>query len=319
MVKQAQTARRVVAPRYGDPDVVEVIEAPLEPPKQGQVTIEVRAAGMNPLDYKIISGELGNDESNLPLSIGTEVAGVITAIGEDTAIATGGGAVGDPVLAYQVTGGYASAITVPASDVFAKPDTLDFPQAANLLLVGVTAADMLRLVAPLPGATILVNGASGAVGASLLQQARLQDIRVIGTASERNFDVVRRFGGDPVRYGEGLVDRVRDMAPGGIVAALDCAGTDDAIDAALALAPAPQKVVTIAGFGRVQDTGIEALDGSDPASRDYRLESRIRIVELAASGDLTVVVTGTYPLDQAAQALDKLRSGDAGGKLALVP
>lgn len=117
--------------------MLEVREVDVPAPEAGEVTIEVRAAGMNPVDFKLFSGAGGGgDPDALPMRIGLEVAGVLTAIGPDTQIATGGGQIGDEVLAFRVSGGYASALTVSAADVFAKPATLDFPEAANLLLVG---------------------------------------------------------------------------------------------------------------------------------------------------------------------------------------
>src|SRR6201985_2134691 len=141
-------ARAVVAPTYGGPGGLGVREFEVPAPAAGEVTIEVRAAGMNPVDFKLFSGARGGDPTALPLPVGLEVAGVISAIGPDTEIDTGGGEVGDEVLAFRVTGGYSSALTAPAADVFAKPTTLDFPEAANLLLVGGTAPDLLALVAP---------------------------------------------------------------------------------------------------------------------------------------------------------------------------
>ena len=167
---------------------------------------------MNPADYK---GFARGDRASLPRPVGSEVAGVLAALGPDTEIASGGGAVGDEVLAFRIAGGYASAVTVPAADVFAKPAALDFPAAANLLLAGATAAETLQAVKVGAGETILVHGASGAVGVSVLQQARLLGARAVGTASERSFETVRRFGGVPVAYGPGLADRVRAAAPDG--------------------------------------------------------------------------------------------------------
>ena len=115
----------------------------LAPPNKGEVTIEVRAAGMNPADYKHFAA--GQDRSLLPLTVGYEASGVLSALGPGTEIATGGGAVGDEVVAFQIMGAYASHVTVNASDVFAKPANLTFPEAANLLLVGTTASEMLHV------------------------------------------------------------------------------------------------------------------------------------------------------------------------------
>jgi NADPH2:quinone reductase len=141
---------------------------------------------------------------------------------------------GDEVVAWQITGEYTTAITVPASSVFAKPSTLTFPEAASLLLVATTAADLLHASGAREGETVLLHGAAGAVGVMVLQQARHLGVRVIGTASPANFDYVRRFGGIPVEYGRGLLERVRAAAPEGIAAALDTVGSDEAGDVSLA-------------------------------------------------------------------------------------
>lgn len=210
-------------------------------------------------------------------------------------------------------------MTVPADDVFAKPARLSFPQAANLLLVGTTAAEMLHVTGVGTGDTILVHGASGAVGVSVLQQARLIGARVIGTAREKSFDIVRRFGGVPVTYGEGLEQRVRDVAPEGIVAALDCVGTDEAIDVSLHLVDDRARIVTIAAFARADGAGIRVIGGTMPASAAFRNRIRARLIDLAASGDLTVPVAATYSLSDARAALELIESGHPGGKLALIP
>jgi NADPH:quinone reductase len=309
-------ARRWVATDFGGPEVLELVTAELPPPGPGEVTIEVRAAGMNPADHK---GLARGDRARLPRPIGSEVAGVLTALGPDTTIASGGGAVGDEVLAFRITGGYASAITVPAGDVFAKPATLDFPAAANLLLVGATAADTLQVVGVGAGETILLHGASGSVGVSVLQQARLLGARVVGTASERNFDTVRRFGGIPVAYGEGLADRVRAAAPEGVAAAIDAVGTDEAVDVSVELVGDRDRIVTIAAIGRAGEAGIKSVGGSTPESAAFRDQVRPRLVRLAADGDLVVPVARTFPLAEAKDALRLLATGHPGGKLALVP
>ena len=310
-----RTARQVVAPEFGGPEVVRLVDVETPQPGPGQVTIAVRAAGVNPADYK---GFARGEQDALPVRPGYEVAGVLAAIGADTRIASGDAAVGDAVLAFRVTGGYASAITVPAADVFAKPDALDFPEAANLLLAGTTAAEMLEVTGVASGDTVLVHGASSAVGVSVLQQARLIGARVVGTAGERNADLVRRFGGEPTAYGEGLEQQVRALAPDGVAAALDCVGTDEAVDVSLAVAP-KDRVVTIAAFERAQREGFRAIGGRMPASAAFRDGARQRLVDLAAAGDLVVPMARTYPLEAAADALALLAEGHPGGKLALLP
>ena len=166
-------ARRWVAKDFGGPEVLEEIVVELPRPGTGEVMVEVRAAGMNPADYKHFGP--GQDPKLLPLTTGYEVAGVILALGPDTEIASGGGAVGDEVVVFQIFDGYSSALNAPAADVFGKPSTLSFPEAANVLLVGTTAAETLHVIGLSAGETVLVHGAAGGVGTSVVQQAGLLD------------------------------------------------------------------------------------------------------------------------------------------------
>jgi len=310
-------AQHCVATHYGDLEGLELQEVTPPAPGPGEVTIEVAAAGMNPADFKRVLH--GRDDSLLPAPIGFEVAGVLSAIGEGTAIASGPAQVGDAVLAFRVTGGYASELTVPAEDVFAKPANLGFPEAANLLLAGATAAEMLAVTNAQGGETVLLHGASGAVGVSVLQQARRRGVRVVGTASEQSFDLVRRFDGIPVRYGPGLLERVREAAPGGVAAALDAVGTDEAVDVSLALVADRARIVTIAAAGRAQAEGIRMIGGAMPESMAFRDQVRGDLIALAAGGDLVVPLARTFPLAEAREALELLRSEHPGGKLALIP
>jgi NADPH:quinone reductase len=309
-------ARRWVAIEYGEPrDVLREVEVEVPQPRPGEVTVEVRAAGMNPADYKRFAA---GDRSELPRPVGFEVAGVLSALGPDTEIASGGGAVGDEVLAFRVLGGYATALTIPASDVFAKPAALGFPEAANLLLAGTTAAEMLALTNVGAGDTVLLHGASGAVGVSVLQQARRLGARVIGTASEQRFEVVERFGGVPVAYGEGLADRVRAVAPDGVDVALDAVGTDEAIDVSLALVADRARVLTIAAAGRANAEGFRHIGGSHSSSAAFRNQARAGLIAMAGEGELVVPIARTFPFSEAPAALDLLRGQHPGGKLALI-
>ena len=310
-------AQKWVATDFGGLDVLREVQVQVPAPVSGEVTIEVRAAGMNPADYKRFAS--GQDRSILPLSIGSEMAGMIRAIGPTTQIASGGGKLGDEVLAFRISGGYASALTVPAKDVFAKPANVGFAEAANLLLVGTTAAQMLDVARIVAGDTILVHGASGAVGVSVLQQARLIGAHVIGTASPSNFAMVNRFGGTPVRYGVGLEDRVRQAAPDGVVAALDTVGTDEAIDVSLALVSDRTRIVSVAAFSRAQHDGYQIVSGMVPASVEFRDSVRSHLIQLAAEGKLLVPVAQTFPLAEAKSALALLMTQHSGGKLALIP
>jgi NADPH:quinone reductase len=310
-------ARRWIATGFGGPEVLEEIEVELAEPAAGEVTIEVRAAGMNPADYKHFAA--GQDTGLLPFTIGYEVAGTIAAIGPGTTIASGGGAVGDEVVAFRVADGYSSALTAPAADVFAKPATLSFPQAANLLLVGATAADALDVVGLAEGETVLVHGAAGGVGTSVVQQAVLLGARVIGTAGVRDFDAVRGFGATPVAYGPGLEERVREVAADGIDAAIDTVGVDEAVDVSLALVADRGRIVSTAAFGRAGRDGFQMVGGSVARSGPFRAAVRGRLLELAAAGKLAVPVGQTFPLSEAPRAVQALQGQHPYGMLALVP
>ena len=309
-------AHHWIATRPGDLDVFVFEECDVPAPQHGEVTIEVRAAGMNPADTKHAAR---GDAADFPQAIGYEVAGVVSAVGADTEMASGPVAVGDEVLAFRISGGWATEVTVAARDVFAKPASLSFGEAANLLLAGCTASEMLHVTEVGEGETILVHGASGAVGVSVLQQAALVGARVIGTASEGSFDIVARYGGVPVAHGDGLEQRVRGAAPDGVVSALDCVGTDEAADVSLALVADRRRIVTIAAPRRAKADGFTAIGGAMPASLAYRDSVRADLVRLAGEGRLVVPVARTFRLADALEAAALLMSQHPGGKLVLEP
>lgn len=289
------------------------VEAPA--PGPGEVTIRVHAAGMNPADVKYPT----RPGASFPFPIGYEVSGEITALGADTRIGSGAATVGDEVLAFRVSGGYATELTVPAEKVFAKPSNLTHPEAANLLLAGATAAELLELSGARSGDTVLFHAASGAVGVSFLQQAAIRGVRVVGTASERNADVVRRYGGIPITYGPGLVDRAKDAAAGAsFVASLDGVGTDEAIEASLALVEDRTRIITIVRRD-LESEGIVAIGGMLRASAAFRDAVRGELVDLARRGLLEVPVARTFPFAEAVEAARFLMEGHPGGKLALLP
>jgi NADPH:quinone reductase len=308
-------ARKWVAVEFGGADALRNIEVDVPDPKHGQVTVGVRGVGMNPADAKHVAP--GQDPRLLPLSIGYEVAGVITALGSGTELASGGGAVGDEVVASQVSGGYTTAITTHAASVFAKPPTLSFAEAANLLLVGTTAAELLHRSGARQGQTVLLHGAAGAVGNSVLQQARHLGVRVVGTAGAANFDFVRRFGGTPVEYGPGLLERVREVAPEGVVAALDTVGSDEAGDVSLALVPDRNRVITIAAAPRAKADGYIFIGASNPESGPFRARARSQVLALAWAGELVVPIAQTFEFEEAPAAFRMLTSPHPPGKLAL--
>ncbi|MCX6471257.1 MAG: NADP-dependent oxidoreductase [Corynebacteriales bacterium] len=306
------TAKRWEAHGGGGFDDFRFVDHEVPQPDSGQVTIDVRAAGVNPADLK----HTMRDGAQFPLPVGYEVAGVISAIGPDTEIGSGPVSMGDEVLAFRVRGGYATAITVAARDVFAKPASVSFEKAANLLLAGTTAAEMLHVVGAAEGETVLLHGASGAVGVAVCQLARARGITVISTAGESGAERVRRFGGVAVAYGDGLLDRVREIGP--VDAALDAAGTDEAFDVSAALVD-PDRFVTVVNMPRAEREGLRAIAGAMPASAEFRDTVRAELISMAGRGDLDVPMARTAPLADAVEALAFVMDGHPGGKVALLP
>jgi NADPH:quinone reductase len=314
-------SRQVIAPRYGEPAVLEVREREVAPPAAGRVLIRMRAAGVNPADAKQIAGRFGDDPAQLPVRPGSEVAGVVAAVGEGGVGSAGPIEVGQEVVAYRVVGGWSEEVIAKAENVFPKPAPLSFAAAANLLLAGTTAAHLLEATGVGDGDVVLVHGASGGVGTLAVQLARIAGARVLGTTSDRNADLVRRLGAEPVRYGDGLLDRLRALAPDGVDAALDAVGTDEAVSTSLALLGDPRRLATLVAFAPVLAAGGKALGsgpGADPGTA-FRNAARARLIALAEEGRLDVPIAATVPLAQAADALDTLARRHPGGKLALVP
>jgi NADPH:quinone reductase-like Zn-dependent oxidoreductase len=210
-------------------------------------------------------------------------------------------------------------LNAPAADVFAKPATLTFPQAANLLLVGTTAAETLDVVGLASGETLLVHAAAGGVGTSVVQQALLVGATVIGTAGERDFEAVRGFGATPVAYGPGLEERLRAAAPGGVDAVIDTIGVDEAVDVSLALIGDRTRLISTAAFARAGQDGFQVVGAHNPRSRPFRAAARPKILELAARGKLTVPIAATFSLSETPRAVQALQGAHPYGKLALVP
>lgn len=295
----------------GGPEVLELVDEPAAAPGPGQVTVAVRAAGVNPMDLKLYSGQLGD---HLPTRLGLEAAGVVTAVGPDAPFA-----VGDEVIAYPAQGTYATEVTVDAEGLTAKPAGLGFDEAAGLLLTGATAVNILDVLGVGQGETLLVHGGAGGVGLMTVQLAVLRSVRVIATASPRNHELLRSFGAEPVTYGDGLASRVRDLAPGGITAAADLVGSDEALTVSLELVGDRERIASIANFTGAPAAGVRVLDGSDDEGRAIRRAARSTLADLAGAGRLKVVVAARYPLAEVAAAHRQVQDGHTVGKIVLQP
>ncbi|TPG35203.1 NADP-dependent oxidoreductase [Mycobacterium hodleri] len=308
--------RTVVAEAYGGPEVLALQDIELPALSEGQVFVDVRAAGANPIDYKLYGGEMGRDPASLPMPIGMEVAGVVAEITPGAAGYTGGLTVGDEVIVTNISGGYSDRVVAAAADVGHKPESLTFEQAAGLLLVGGTAWHLLTNTAVGTGDTVLIHGASGGVGLMAVQLAVARGAKVIATASPARHAQLRGYGAEPVAYGAGLADRIRAIGP--VDAALDLVGTDEALDTSVELVADRARIATIAGFAKAPELGIAVLTGAD-GGQAIRDASRVELVKLAAAGKLDVTVDRVFPLTEAAETHRYLQTGHARGKVVLVP
>jgi NADPH:quinone reductase len=313
------TSPVVVATAFGGPEVLAVVQEPIAQPGPGEVALDVRAAGVNPVDWKRYSGAMGADPAALPMRLGSEAAGVVAAVGGDVTGPAGAIAVGDEVIAFRVDGAYAARLVAPAAAIVPKPAALSFEQAGGLMLTGATAIHALTATGAGAGDTLLVHAASGGVGLMVVQIALARGARVIGTASPRRHDDLRALGAEPVAYGDGLEARVRALAADGVDAAIDCAGTDEAIDVSLALVADRDRIATIAAFERGLAEHVKVLGGAPgaDAGTEIRDAARLQLVELAQDGVLRVAVRA-FPLAEAAAAHRASIDG-AHGKLVLVP
>jgi NADPH:quinone reductase-like Zn-dependent oxidoreductase len=303
-------ARAIRFREHGGTDVLELAEIPDVEPGPGQVRLAVRAAGVNPFDWKVLHGSVPGLPKAFPAGLGNDVAGVVDALGEGVTSF----AVGDPVLGQSATPSYATSALAAADRLIAKPDTLPWEVAAGLGGAGGVAWKVLERLGVAEGDTLLVHAAAGGVGTFAVQLGVARGARVIGTASEANHDLLRSWGAVHVRYGDGLARRVREIAPGGIDAALDASGRGDELPVSVELAGGPERVLTIARFDDVPE-GVTIHGGGSMGDLQPALRE---IVALIGEGRLQVPIGGTYPLEDAAAALDASEQGHLAGKIILL-
>jgi enoyl reductase len=291
---------------YGPPEVLRLVEGPDPEPEAGEVRIRVRGAGIQPFDCATRRGDFrAYQPLELPARLGNEAAGVIDAVAADVVDL----AAGDEVIAFTTMLGYADTIIVPAVQAVHKPATMPWTEAGVLTASGQTALTALDELGVKEGDTLLIHAAAGGVGSFAVQLACLRGARVIGTASDRNHEYLRELGAEPVRYGAGLIERIRTLAPEGVSAALDAIG-GEALDASIAVAP-KERVVTIADWAGAARLGIRRI-GTERSRA--KLESLTRLYE---QGLLRIEVMKSFPLADAAAAHRLVESGHARGKVVL--
>lgn len=291
----------------GGPEVLELVELATPAPGAGEVRVRVKAAGVQPTDLAVREGWTPPGLTlKSPQVIGNEFAGVVDEVGADVT----GVSVGDEVLGYRSLECYAEFVVVPADQIVPKPASLSWEIAAGLSGAGQTAHTAVEELGVSEGDVFLVHAAAGAVGTVAVQLARRAGATVIGTASEANHEYLRSLGVIPVTYGEGLVERVRELAPNGVDVSLDAAGADG-LRAAVELVPDKNRIGTIVAFEIYQELGVRWIGSKRSAARLAELTA------LAADAELLVQVRRTYSLDEAADAHREVARGHGRGKVLL--
>ncbi|WP_425956868.1 NADP-dependent oxidoreductase [Xylanimonas sp. McL0601] len=298
--------RAIVFESYGAPDELHVVDDRPEPdPGPGQVRVRVEAAGVNVWDGKVRSGAMSAFvRTTFPAVPGLEAAGVVDRVGPGVT----GVSVGDRVTGWTRHGHAELAVLHGWASV---PPSLEPAQAAAIPVVAEAATRVLALLDPRPGSTLLVHGASGGVGGLAAQLARAAGVTVIGTASAAQHDRLRGWGITPTTYGDGLVERVRALAPQGVDAVLDAAGRG-VLPESIELRGSTDRVVTIA------DPSAMALGVTFSQGAEFNPAALAEVVERVTSGDLEVPLAATFPMEAAAEAQALVDGGHPGGKVVLV-
>jgi NADPH:quinone reductase-like Zn-dependent oxidoreductase len=305
MTKIAQFAE------YGDPDVLRIIDVPAPRAGQGQVRVAVRAAGVNPIDAKTVEGLMRNEIAlTLPAGVGADVSGVVDQVGPGVSEF----AVGDEVLGSSVTPSFAEHALAEPTSLVRKPHDMAWEVAGSLAGAGGTAYAVLKQLRVKAGETLLIHGAAGGVGTFAVQLAAAHGVTVIGTASERNHDYLRSIGAIPVTYGDGLLERVRSVAPQGVDAVLDASGRGE-IPMSIQLTGTPERVLTLVAFDAA-DTGIQIHIGGGGSDLGDALREIVGLIEQRR---LTVSISRTFPLAEVASALKTSGAGHVTGKIVILP
>lgn len=294
---------------YGGPDVQEFRDEPTPAPGPGELLVAVRAAGVNPVDWKLRSGRLAEwMPRELPVVLGSEASGVVEEVGRDVE----GFAVGDEVLGVTAptSGGYAEYALLTAAGSAKKPVHLPFVDAAALPVAAATAYDAIRQLALEPGTTLLVNGAGGGVGVVAAQLARDAGVNVVGTGGDGKRELVESLGATFVDYRGDVAAQVRQILPDGVDAVLDAVG-GDALRAVATLVKDPSRIVSTADQQTAEEVGGSGVvrDGSGAVLSE--------VAWLVADGKLDMHVVDVRPFDEAGQALSGVESGHSRGKVVL--
>ena len=298
---------------FGGIEVLRVDDVERPVPGDGQVLVRVKAAGINPSEAAIRTGAVAHIfPSTFPSGQGSDLAGVI----EEVGAGVGGYSAGDEVIGFSnKRASQAELVLVEVSDLTRKPENVSWEVAGSLYVVGVTAWGAVHSVEPKEGETIVISGAAGGVGSLAVQLARRTGATVIGLASESNHEWLSSHGVIPVAYGDGVADRIRAAAPGGVDAFIDTHG-NGYVDLALALGVATERIDTIADFAAAAKHGVQTVGGAEAGPG---AEVLAELAALIADGYLDVPIANVYPLAQVREAYTELERRHTHGKIVLAP
>lgn len=292
---------------YGGPETQQLIERPVPTPGPGELAIEVRAAGVNPADWKIREGQLGRHWS-LPAPMGREAAGVVTEVGDGVEDFV----VGDEVLGLVAPGqgGMAEHTLLRTTTTVAKPEEISFADAAAIPVAAATAYDATHQIELEPGQTLLLLGAGGGVGLMAAQIGRVHEFTVIGVASATKRELVESTGAAFIESGPGVAHRVRLVSADGPDLIVDLVG-GDALRAVADLVPDRTRIISAADANTAAELGGLTLARTD--------EAMAKITEVIQYGLVDPHVDAQFALDQAGQAIAAVETGHAAGKIIVVP
>ncbi len=336
------TVTEVVLPGVVTPAGLQLRTRTRPEPGHGQVVVQVEASGVSMAEQAMRRNRYPG-QPKFPFVPGYDVIGTVRTVG----VGVDPTVIGQRVAVLTKTGGWASHVLVPAADLVPVPAGLDSAEAETVVVNGITAWQMLHRKARVQsGQTILVHGANGGVGTTLVQLARHAGVRVIGTASPRHHQALREFGVHPLDYRDpDLAVRVRELAPDGVDAVFDHIGGASLKRSYGLLA----KGGTLVSYSLLKDTGpmIPAFCAllaqlawwnmlpnghavsfynvwTGHRTRPTRFRARLHqdlttVLNLLADGALTAQVAARFSLSQVAQALELAESHTALGKVVLIP
>jgi NADPH:quinone reductase len=300
---------------FGPPSVLRLVEVDPTVPGPGQVVFEARAIGVNPAEVKRRAGKRWRSPPDFPVRPGADAAGVVTAVGDDVAEFSPG----DEVIGRNLTAAYAEQVLASPANLLRKPASVSFEESTLLGVPAGTAYQILISTEVGPADTVLIHGAAGGVGQCAVQFARHLGATVIGTASPGRHEWLRQLGAIPVAYGDGLADRVRAAAPGGVTMAFDTAGTDEALQVSLDLVANHERIVTVGAVESAKAWGVRSFSKLTPEQTQLRRAAALLALELHEQGSFLFEVGRRYPLREAAEAHRYSETRHVVGKIVLHP